>query len=244
LAGNPATGLGVSADEASFLTPGRTEDFQRFRSFMNAGLGCDVAFHPVEASMLEQQRAVKNRLAWFLRSWWFMSSNFLTHAGECLSEACCAEDFYDAPKVVSHDGDADFRPASPRSSRRGWPKMRYLIVPKGCSTVVLRSLMAAGVARAFIRFNASSSMLRETQYFPDLKVGDIEVIADYADHKVDPHAVIQDYVQFTRLFERATGTKLVFFHSDIAWRTNWHPTFLLAAQCFRAEGIRFGAVIG
>ena len=82
------------------------------------------------------------------------------------------------------------------------------------------------------------------QYFPDLKVGDIEVIADYADRKMDIRAVVDDYVQFSRLFERATGTRLAFFHADIAWRTNWRPTFLLAAKSFRAEGIRFGAVIG
>jgi len=82
------------------------------------------------------------------------------------------------------------------------------------------------------------------EYFPNIKVGDIEVIADYADRKMDIHAVVQDYVQFSRLFERATGTKLAFFHADIAWRTNWHPAFVLAAKSFRAEGIRFGAVIG
>jgi len=46
--------------------------------------------------------------------------------------------------------------------------MRYLIVPKGCSTVVRRSLIAAGVARAFMRFNASSLMERETTRHADL----------------------------------------------------------------------------
>jgi len=40
--------------------------------------------------------------------------------------------------------------------------MRYLIVPKGCSIVVRRSRIAVGVARVFMRFNASSSMERET----------------------------------------------------------------------------------
>ncbi len=82
------------------------------------------------------------------------------------------------------------------------------------------------------------------QYFPDLKVGDIEVIGDYADRQMDIHAVAQDYVQFARLFQQATGTRIAFFHCDIAWRTNWRPTFMILAQAFRNEHIRFGAVIG
>ncbi len=45
--------------------------------------------------------------------------------------------------------------------------MRYLIVPKECSTMVRRSFIAAGVARAFMRFNASSSMERETTRHAD-----------------------------------------------------------------------------
>jgi hypothetical protein len=47
-------------------------------------------------------------------------------------------------------------PDNPRISKRGCPKMRYLIVAKGCSTVHRRSLIACGVIRASIRFNASS----------------------------------------------------------------------------------------
>src|SRR5580704_1374175 len=47
-------------------------------------------------------------------------------------------------------------PDNPRMRRRGCPKMRYLIVAKGCSTVHRRSLIASGVTRACIRFKASS----------------------------------------------------------------------------------------
>jgi hypothetical protein len=47
-------------------------------------------------------------------------------------------------------------PDNPRISKRGCPKIRYLIVAKGCSTVHRRSLIACGVIRASIRFKASS----------------------------------------------------------------------------------------
>src|SRR5271156_1141941 len=47
-------------------------------------------------------------------------------------------------------------PDSPRISKRGCPKMRYLMVAKGCSTVHRRSLIIAGVTRSCIRFNACS----------------------------------------------------------------------------------------
>ena len=82
------------------------------------------------------------------------------------------------------------------------------------------------------------------QYFPDLKVGDIEVVADYADRNMDWHQVIGDYAEFARLFERATGTKLAYFHCDIAWRTNWRPDIAPLASEFHQQGIRFGAIIG
>ncbi len=53
-----------------------------------------------------------------------------------------------------------FAPESPRSSRRGWPKMRYFRVPKGYSTVDRRSRIRAGVARWCMRLRASSSICR------------------------------------------------------------------------------------
>ena len=51
-------------------------------------------------------------------------------------------------------------PESPRSSSRGWPKMQYLSVPKGCSTVDRLSRIRAGVARWCMRLSASSSRWR------------------------------------------------------------------------------------
>src|ERR1700728_3402914 len=51
-------------------------------------------------------------------------------------------------------------PDSPRIKRRGCPKIRYLIVAKGCSTVDRRSLIASGVTLSCIRFNASSYRCR------------------------------------------------------------------------------------
>jgi hypothetical protein len=98
------------------------------------------------------------------------SGDFISGRGECLSEARCAEHFDDALEVVSHDGDDDFSLSTcqARNSKCGCPKIRYLIVPKGCSTVVRRSRIVAGVARAFIRLKASSSMERETTRHADL----------------------------------------------------------------------------
>jgi hypothetical protein len=54
-------------------------------------------------------------------------------------------------------------PDNPRSRRRGRPQMRCLIVAKGCSTMDLRSRMAAAVARSFIRVRASSNMCLDTR---------------------------------------------------------------------------------
>jgi len=51
-------------------------------------------------------------------------------------------------------------PDNPRIRKRGCPKIRYLIVAKGCSTVARRSLIAFGVTLFCIRFNASSYRCR------------------------------------------------------------------------------------
>lgn len=80
-------------------------------------------------------------------------------------------------------------------------------------------------------------------FFPDLQVGDVEVVADF-DHGIDWHDVVAGYAQFARLFKRATGTKLAFFHCDIAWRTNWRPVVAPLAGAMRGQDIRFGSIIG
>jgi hypothetical protein len=77
----------------------------------------------------------------------------LTGVTKCLRQFGCAEHVGEALEVVSQCRNADFGSCTgqPRISRRGCPKMRYLIVAKGCSTVLRRSLIASGVTRSCIR---------------------------------------------------------------------------------------------
>ena len=74
----------------------------------------------------------------------------------------CAEHVCHTFYVVCHRCEADFdrAPDNPRIRRRGCPKMRYLMVAKGCSTVHRLSLITAGVTRSCIRFNTSSYKCR------------------------------------------------------------------------------------
>jgi len=51
-------------------------------------------------------------------------------------------------------------PSFPRSRKRGCPKIRYLSVANGCSTVDRRSRMTCGVVRCCIRCRASSCRCR------------------------------------------------------------------------------------
>ena len=98
------------------------------------------------------------------------SGDFVSGGGECLREARCAEHMDDALEVVSHDGDADFSLSTCQTSQQQARVLEDAVfdVPKGCSTVVRRSRIAAGVAPAFMRFNASSSMESETTRHADL----------------------------------------------------------------------------
>jgi hypothetical protein len=130
---------------------------------VRASTSCVVLSTP--CFMLVRTWGVSSSLVW--RSWVLKSGDFISGGGECLSESRCAEHIDDALEVVNHDGDADFRLSTCQAAQQQ-AKMRYLIVPKGCSTVVHRSRIAAGVARAFMRFNASSSMERETTRHADL----------------------------------------------------------------------------
>jgi hypothetical protein len=53
-----------------------------------------------------------------------------------------------------------FASERPRIKRRGCPKILYLIVAKGCSTVDRRSLIASGPTLSCMRFKASSYRCR------------------------------------------------------------------------------------
>ena len=80
------------------------------------------------------------------------------------------------------------------------------------------------------------------QYFPDMRVGDVEPISTsrYATAQ-DPHFV-EDVIAFAHLFEKKTGSKLAFLHADVAWTWPWNAAMEGMARQARAQGIRFGVI--
>src|ERR1700722_14506233 len=68
-------------------------------------------------------------------------------------------------------------PLSARSSSRGWPKMRYFRVPKGCSKMERRSRIKAGVARWAMGCRALSEVA-EWEEHSSSPVGEKAEVAD------------------------------------------------------------------
>ena len=78
------------------------------------------------------------------------------------------------------------------------------------------------------------------RYFPRLKVGDIEVVAD----RIEPGRLAGDYGQFAQLFAQYTGTPLAFLHADLGWQGDWQPALAAVFGQMRALGVPVGMIIG
>jgi hypothetical protein len=80
------------------------------------------------------------------------------------------------------------------------------------------------------------------QYFPDVRVGEIEPISTSA-HAIsqDPHFV-EDVIAFADLLEKKSGRKLAFLHADVGWAWPWKTAMENMARQAHARGIRFGVI--
>jgi hypothetical protein len=90
---------------------------------------------------------------------------------------------------------------------------------------------------------AAASAAAIHRYFPEAQIGEIEPIT--SNQNFDPGQLVKDYLTFADLYHSATGSKLAFFHADIAWRSkNWRPAIAPLKAGMRARDIRFGIIIG
>jgi hypothetical protein len=79
------------------------------------------------------------------------------------------------------------------------------------------------------------------RYFPDIQVGDIEVVTA---QRIDPRQSVADYAAFAQGFARQTGRTLAFLHADATFQSEWRPALALFARQAHALGIRYGVIIG
>ncbi len=89
------------------------------------------------------------------------------------------------------------------------------------------------------RVAANVAVMRH--YFPNLKVGDIEVLTA---NRMPPRVLLGDYAEFARGFAQLTGTKLAFFHADVAWQGGGDVMLGLFERTMRGLGVRTGFIIG
>lgn len=79
------------------------------------------------------------------------------------------------------------------------------------------------------------------KYFPAVQAGIIDVVATTP---VPPAQLARDYGEFASLLQDEIGGRLAFFHSDIAWRTNWKVALPLVKSEMRQRHIPFGLIVG
>jgi hypothetical protein len=88
------------------------------------------------------------------------------------------------------------------------------------------------------RAAAKIAVLR--QYFPDIKIGDIEPVTARAPGGPQ---YIEDVLTFEDLLRKKTGAAPAFVHADMAWALGgWQPLLVRLATRLRASGLRFGVI--
>lgn len=89
-----------------------------------------------------------------------------------------------------------------------------------------------------IAMNAAASIAEIRKVFPNVKVGDIEVVPGSA---AMPDWIVQ-YGQWMDAWKEASGTALAFFHADINWGINYSAAVGQARALARERGIPFGVI--
>ena len=88
---------------------------------------------------------------------------------------------------------------------------------------------------------ASQTVAMMRQYFPAIRVGEIEAV----NTRLAPGPVLADYAAFARGMRAATGQGLAFFHCDTAWQfPGWRAVLPRLQAQSHALGMRFGVIVG
>jgi hypothetical protein len=74
--------------------------------------------------------------------------------------------------------------------------------------------------------------------FPNVQIGDVEPIGT-----AQPADWIQQVTEWSHVYQRVIGEKLVFFHADVVWSAPiWQQQFSAVKSRMQAEGIKFGVI--
>jgi hypothetical protein len=85
--------------------------------------------------------------------------------------------------------------------------------------------------------NAAKNVAQAQSVFPDVVVGDIEVVPN--DGAPDWLAA---YAQWVDAWQAVTGKPLAFFHFDIAWSSDWKPAAAALTQMLKKRNIPAGHI--
>lgn len=74
--------------------------------------------------------------------------------------------------------------------------------------------------------------------FPNVQIGDVEPIGT-----AQPPDWVQQITEWTHVYQKVTGTRLAFFHADVAWTAPiWRQQFAAVKSRMQADGIKFGVI--
>jgi hypothetical protein len=74
--------------------------------------------------------------------------------------------------------------------------------------------------------------------FPNVQIGDVEPIGT-----AQPPDWVQQITEWTHVYQKVTGTRLAFFHADVAWTAPiWQQQFAAVKSRMQADGIKFGVI--
>jgi len=86
--------------------------------------------------------------------------------------------------------------------------------------------------------NVSRTVAAMRSVFPDLVVGDIEVVASGA----SKDTVLSLYQQWVDAWKTTTGTPFAYFHYDLAWTGHWQPSVAALSRALRYRHIPVGQI--
>jgi hypothetical protein len=86
--------------------------------------------------------------------------------------------------------------------------------------------------------NAAKNVAEIQSIFPDVAVGDIEVVPD----NDAPDGWLTAYEQWIDAWQAATGKRLAFFHFDVDWSTQWRPAATALMRALQLRQIPVGHI--
>jgi hypothetical protein len=86
--------------------------------------------------------------------------------------------------------------------------------------------------------NAAQTVAKIRSIFPDVIVGDIEVVPALS----PAPGWLDGYQAWVDAWQRATGTPLAFFHFDVDWNSDWKPAVAALARALKLRHIPVGQI--